>query len=136
MASKSDCCAGGDTIILACSGGSNVGQITNIVAKRLDGAGDGRFFCLAGVGARIPAMVEQVKKSRVVLVLDGCPVACAKKCMDQAGLTDYRYLVATDLGIEKRHTFDLSEADIAKTVIGARDLLGAVAKNKSCKCDK
>lgn len=106
------CCSGGVTTILACSGGSNVGQITNEVAKRLDMAGVGKFFCLAGIGGRVSGMVASVEGSDTVLVIDGCPVACAKKTMESAGLDKYRYVVVTDLGIEKVHDFRLSKEDV------------------------
>lgn len=106
------CCSGGVTTILACSGGSNVGQITNEVAKRLDRAGVGRFFCLAGVGGHISGMVASVEGSDTVLVTDGCPMACAKKTMEAANLRDYQYVVVTDLGIEKSHDFRLCDEDV------------------------
>ncbi len=135
MTTKNDCCGGGKTnVILACSGGSNVGQMTNDAAKRLDIMGDGKFFCLAGVGGQISGMVASVKGADKVLVLDGCPVGCGKKCADQAGITGYQHLVVTELGIEKKHTYDLPEADVARTVEASRQLLGTSVKVKSCKC--
>ena len=111
MASECSCC-GGTKTILACSGGSNVGQITNEVAKRLDIEKQGKFFCLAGVGAHVSGMVASVEGSDKVLVVDGCPVACAKLAMDAAGLSGYEYVVVTDIGIEKNHDFALNESDI------------------------
>jgi len=135
MTTKNDCCGGGMTkVVLACSGGSNVGQMTNESAKRLDVAGEAKFFCLAGVGGQISGMVASVKGADKVLVLDGCPVACAKKCADQAGLTGYQYLVLTELGIEKKHAFDLPEADLAKAMEAARQSLGTSSKGKTCTC--
>jgi len=123
---QSGCCGAGQVnIVLACSGGSNVGQITNEVAKRLDEAGDAKFFCLAGVGGRVSGMVASVKGSDKVLVLDGCPVACAKKCVDAAGIESYEYLVVTELGIEKKHAFDLGPEELGKTLAAARDKLAA-----------
>lgn len=112
------CCANGAVTVLACSGGSNVGQLTNEVAKRMDAAGEGRFFCLAGVGGHVSGMVASVAGSDRVLVIDGCPVACAKKTMEAAGFADFRYVVVTDLGIEKAHSFELSQSDI-RTVTSA-----------------
>lgn len=110
------CCSGGVTTILACSGGSNVGQIINEVAKRLDMAGVGKFFCLAGVGGRVSGMVASVEGSDTVLVIDGCPAACAKKTMESAGLDKYRYVVVTDLGIEKVHDFRLSKEGVEHVI--------------------
>jgi uncharacterized metal-binding protein len=124
MAKKSSCCCSTDAkSILACSGASNVGQMTNEVAKSLDEAGDAKFFCLAGVGGRVSGMVASVKGSDKVLVLDGCPVACAKKCVDAAGITGYEYLVVTELGIEKKHAFNLGREELGKTLAAARDKL-------------
>ena len=102
------CSCGGDVkMVLACAGASNVGQMTNEAAKRLDEAGAARYFCLAGVGGHVSAMVESVKGADKVIVLDGCDVACAKKTMGEAGIEGYEYLVVTDLGIEKVHEFKM-----------------------------
>ena len=54
---QNDCCCGSTSLILACSGASNVGQITNEVAKKLDIEKQGRFFCLAGDGGQLNGMV-------------------------------------------------------------------------------
>ena len=117
MAKGESCCCSVDTAAtLACSGGSNVGQITNEVAKRLWSEGLANFFCLAGVGGHVSGMVASVKGSDRALVLDGCPVGCARKCMEAAGLTDYEYVIVTDLGIAKEKTFDLAEADLERVV--------------------
>jgi uncharacterized metal-binding protein len=46
-----ECCGpGGTVMILACSGGSNVGQLANQAAVELTQEGFGKMFCLAGVG--------------------------------------------------------------------------------------
>jgi uncharacterized metal-binding protein len=110
--------------ILACSGASNVGHITNEVAKELDEAGEANFFCLAGVGGHVSGMVASVKGADKVVVLDGCPVACAKKTMDAAGIAGYEYLVVTELGIEKKHDFTLAPADVEQTRTAVRTKLG------------
>ena len=124
----SECCCNRDTAVaLACSGGSNVGQLTNEAAKRLWSEGVANFFCPTGVGGHVSGMVASVKGSDKVLVLDGCPVGCAKKCMDAAGLTGYEYLLVTDLGIKKEKTFDLAEADVVRVAAEARGKLGAAA---------
>jgi len=91
-------------LILACSGGSNVGQITNQAALELTREGRGRMFCLAGLGADIPGIIKTVREAGEtgeVIVLDGCPIGCAKGIMERSGLPFGRALVVTDLGIEK-----------------------------------
>jgi uncharacterized metal-binding protein len=128
MAKGDGCCCSVDTAVtLACSGGSNVGQITNEVAKRLWSEGLANFFCLAGVGGHVSGMVASVKGADKVLVLDGCPVGCAKKCVDAAGITSHEYLLVTDLGIKKQKTFDLAEADLERVAAEARRKVGAAA---------
>ncbi len=123
---QDNCCCGSTNLILACSGASNVGQITNEVAKKLDIDKQGRFFCLAGVGGHISGMVASVDGSDKVLVIDGCPVACAKQTMDEAGLNDYEYVVVTDLGIEKNHDFELDSADVDNALEACRRKLDRV----------
>jgi uncharacterized metal-binding protein len=121
------CCNRDTAVTLACSGGSNVGQITNEVAKRLWADGLANFFCLAGVGGHVSGMVASVQGSDKVLVLDGCTVGCARKCMEAAGLTDYEYVMVTDLGIKKEKTFELAERDIRLVAAEARRRLGVSA---------
>lgn len=110
------CCCGGTSIVLACSGGSNVGQITNEAAKELDRAGTARFFCAAGVGGHISGMVASVKGADRVLVLDGCPVGCVKAIVDEENLEGYEYVVVTELGVEKNHDFSISRECIERVV--------------------
>jgi len=99
--SASCCSANREVMILACSGGSNVGQITNQAAVELTREGYGKMFCLAGVAAGLKNFVKAAGESPDVLVLDGCAVGCAKAAMDNAGLSSFGYMVVTDLGIEK-----------------------------------
>jgi uncharacterized metal-binding protein len=97
-----ECCqTGGQVMILACSGGSNVGQITNQAAVELTREGFGKMFCLAGIGGGLKGFVQSARDVADMVVIDGCPVGCAKSIMDNAGIEMKNYLVVTDLGIEK-----------------------------------
>ncbi|MHC1753369.1 putative zinc-binding protein [Humidesulfovibrio sp.] len=102
---SSNCCRpAAMPLILACSGGSNVGQATNQVALELTREGRGKMFCLAGLGGDIAGIIKTVREAGEtdgVIVLDGCALGCAKGIMERAGLPLGTYLVATDLGIEK-----------------------------------
>jgi uncharacterized metal-binding protein len=92
-------CASGDILFLACAGGANIGQISNQAAVELAKEGKGRLFCLAGIGAHLDAMIV-VAKERLLVAIDGCPVQCAKKILDHAGLPAALSVVVTDLDIE------------------------------------
>jgi len=67
----SGCCGNvGDVMILACSGGSNVGQITNQAAVELTREGHGKMFCLAGIGAQLQGFVKSAQDTSRIVVLD------------------------------------------------------------------
>ena len=49
------------TMILACSGASNVGQLSNQAAVELTREGYGQMFCLAAIGARLEKFVRYAR---------------------------------------------------------------------------
>ncbi len=55
----------------------------------------------SGLGGDIPSMVQTARDADVNLVIDGCPMDCAKKVFDRHGVTNYRQIKVTELGIEK-----------------------------------
>lgn len=115
-------CGGADcektVLIYACSGGANVAEISDRTARELMFDGQGAMFCLAGLGADIQGMVQGARDADVNLVIDGCPMDCAKKVFDRHGLDNYTQIRVTDLGIEKvkgvRCTTEQIDAVIAK----------------------
>jgi uncharacterized metal-binding protein len=103
-----DCCASGNNImILACSGGSNVGQLSNRAAVELTQEGFGKMYCLAGIGGRLKGFVQSAKDVPVIAAIDGCSVGCAKAILKNADISSYTHIVLTDLGIEKNKDFNL-----------------------------
>lgn len=101
---KSSClCGGADYVVLACSGACDLGQVTDAVARKLRDNGVRKMNCLATIGAGLGKPFEQLKKNNI-LMLDGCPVDCGKKILDDAGFTDYKYMRITDLGYKKGQT--------------------------------
>ena len=107
-------CEPSEILIFTCSGSSNVGQISNQVGVKLTQDGMGRFFCLAGIGGHVSGMIESTKAGKILVAIDGCPVACAKKTLEHAGFNIDEYVQVTDLGIEKNHNFDLDPMDVGK----------------------
>ena len=86
-----ECCTpGGNIMILACSGGSNVGQLSNQAAIELTQEGF------------------------------GCELGCAKAILEHAEIPAKNYLVLTDLGIEKNKDFNLKAEDIQKVKAAIR----------------
>jgi uncharacterized metal-binding protein len=57
--------------------------------------------CLAGIGANISGFVQSSKSAGKNLVIDGCPMDCAKKTMERAGITSILHIRVTDSGFKK-----------------------------------
>ena len=120
------CCGEGRTVLLyACSGGANVAEIGDKAARELMFGGCGTMFCLAGLGADIEDMVQTARDADLNLLIDGCPMGCAKKVFDRHGLTNYRQIKVTDLGIEKQKGVRCSQDQIDNVVAKAREVLAA-----------
>lgn len=101
---KSGClCGSSDNIVLACSGACDLGQVTDIVARKLRDNKVMKMNCLAAVGADITPTIEAFKSANL-LMLEGCPVDCGKKILDKAGITNYTHIRMTDLGYTKGQT--------------------------------
>jgi uncharacterized metal-binding protein len=107
-------CEPTEILIFPCSGGSNVGQIANQAGVKLTQDGIGRFFCLAGIGGHVSGMIESTKAGKVIVAIDGCPVACAKKTLEHAGFNIDEYVEITSMGIEKNHDLNLLTSDVEK----------------------
>ncbi len=111
-----NCCetTSATTMLLPCSGGSNVGQLANRAAVELTTEGFGKIFCLAGIGGRISGFVQSAKDAESVIVIDGCEIGCGKATLQTAGvlLPRHRHLMVTEYGIEKNKDFNLNEQDV------------------------
>jgi len=107
-------CQPTEILIFPCSGGSNVGQIANQAGVRLTQNGLGRFFCLAGVGGHVSGMIESTKAGKIIVAIDGCPVACAKKTLEHTGFNIDEYIEITSMGIEKNHDLTPRTSDVEK----------------------
>jgi uncharacterized metal-binding protein len=110
-------------LLYACSGGANVAEIADKAARQLMFASAGTMFCLAGIGASIQGMIQTAKDADVNLVIDGCPMDCAKKVFAQAGIKNYKYIKVTDLGIEKVKGVRCTQEQVDKVVAKAREVL-------------
>lgn len=108
-----ECCVpSGNVMILACSGGSNVGQLANQVAVELTQEGFGKMYCLAGIGGHLSGFVQSAKDVPQLVAVDGCSTGCAKAILEHAEVPILSYLVLTELGIEKNKNFQLSREQI------------------------
>lgn len=138
-----ECCVpGGDVMILPCSGGSNVGQLSNQAAVELTQEGFGKMFCLAGIGGHLSGFVQSAKDVPNMVAIDGCEIGCAKATLEQADVPLKSYLVLTELGIEKNKDFDLKRDEIDKMKVatkqacaGQQTTASSVSGGSSSCCD-
>ena len=112
-------------LLYACSGGANVAEISDRAARELMFTGQGTMFCLAGLGADIQAMVLIARDADLNLVIDGCPMDCAKKIFDRHGLTNYVQIKVTDLGIEKVKGVRCTDEQVALVVAEAGKVIAS-----------
>jgi len=105
MSDKNACgCSVAPTLIFACSGAADVGEVADRSARKMRDDGVGKMFCLAGIGGRVSGIMETTKSAAKVLAIDGCPLACAKNCLEQAGFAGFAHVQVTDLGMAKGKT--------------------------------
>ena len=99
MNDKCDC-GGACTFIFPCSGGSDVGEISDKLARHMGKSGKGKMYCLAGIGGHVSGIVESTKSASRVIAIDGCPVSCAKKTLEHIGVESDCFNLK-DYGFEK-----------------------------------
>lgn len=112
---KSCTCSAAPKLIFACSGAADVGAIADQAARKLTSEGAGKMFCLAGIGGRVSGIMKTTESAEKILVIDGCPLNCAKNCLEQAGFTKFEHVNLSDLGLNKGQSA-VTEENIQKAV--------------------
>jgi uncharacterized metal-binding protein len=120
-----ECCVpNGNVMILACSGGSNVGQLANQAAVELTQEGFGKMYCLAGIGGHLGGFVQSARDVPQMIAVDGCPTGCARTILEQAEVPVRSYPVLTDLGIAKNKNFQLDRGEIDRVKSAVKETRG------------
>jgi uncharacterized metal-binding protein len=94
-------CDAAPKLVFACSGAADVGQIADLAARKLTAQGAGKMFCLAGVGGRVSGIMATTQAAAAILAIDGCPLDCARKTLEETGFHEFEHLRLSDLGMEK-----------------------------------
>lgn len=128
MIAQTDCAKTvASTLIFACSGAADVGAVADRAARRLTREGHGKMFCLAGVGGRVPAIIERTSNADTILAIDGCELDCVKECVEHAGFECTEHIRLSDLGMEKGKTA-VSDENVERVVVCAAAKLAAVSR--------
>ncbi len=110
------------TVVYACSGCSDAGEIADRVARRLAREGAAEMSCLAGIGGRVKSLVFKAQKAERILVVDGCPLNCAAHTLRLAGIQKFEHLELHKIGIRKG-SCPVTEERISAGVEAARAML-------------
>jgi len=119
MAETPTCSCGANEpkrIIFPCAGQANVGQLTNLAAVQLTEEGYGSIACASLLAIGMESLISNALNADEVVILDGCPMNCAKKIAGMQGIAAGQYLVMTELGITKGPSKSYTDDDIEKIV--------------------
>ncbi|VVN88909.1 putative zinc-binding protein [Pseudomonas fluorescens] len=111
-------------LVYSCSGCSNVAQLANTLALRLDRAGLAEMSCIVGVGGHVASLVNKARSGRLILALDGCPLQCVEGCLNQHDLHADVHLILSEHGLRKRYGEDCSEQQSDELFEEVRRLIG------------
>lgn len=111
------------SLLFACSGAANVAEIADHVARQLTAEGLGQMFCLTGLGAEIPGMIQTARDADLNLVIDGCPTDCARKIFEKLQMTNARFIRVTDHGITKAKGVPIADEQVQSIASLARQAL-------------
>ncbi|WP_310566359.1 putative zinc-binding protein [Hydrogenophaga sp.] len=100
-------------LVYACSGSSSAAQLANHVAVRLDRTGLAEMSCIAGVGGDVPQLLKTAQSGRQIVVLDGCPLECARHCLQRHGIAPTQHHQLQIYGVRRRlhEDFDPEQAE-------------------------
>lgn len=109
--------------LIPCQGTSNVGMITNKVAVNVTDNEKVNMVCPLGLPLGIKSMVDKVNGYDHHIALNGCPMRCASKALEAAGVTEYEEIIVTsDFDIKKSKDMrdetgmDLVEAKVSELI--------------------
>jgi uncharacterized metal-binding protein len=118
------------TLVYACSGCSDAGELADRIARRLTQEGAAEMSCLAGIGGRIKSLIIKGQKAGQILAIDGCPLTCARNTLELAGFTSFEHLGLHEVGLRKGQC-PVTEANIDSGVEAAKAVL-AKANKQEC----
>jgi uncharacterized metal-binding protein len=88
-------------IIYSCSGGSDAGELADRTARELSRAKVGEMSCLAGIGGRVKPLMNRAAQAEQILVIDGCPLNCARHTLEGAGFKTFQHFELHRIGLRK-----------------------------------
>ncbi|HRD57678.1 MAG TPA: putative zinc-binding protein [Ferruginibacter sp.] len=111
-------------LVYSCSGCSSAAQMANYIAIQFDRRQVAEMSCIAGVGGNVKKLVRTAQSGREIIVIDGCPLACAKACLQNHGIEPQYHFELTQMGVKKmqHEDFDKEEAAVVMETISEQVL--------------
>ncbi len=126
MSKNNKCeCSVAPKLIFACSGVADVGAVADQTARQLTRDDVGKMFCLAGIGGRVSGIMKTTEEAQAILAIDGFPLNCARKCLEEAGFTEFKHLQLANIGMTKVET-EVTDENISNVVEKGAALLQEV----------
>lgn len=92
--------------ILPCQGACNVGQMTNRAALKFVDNEKVNMVCSLGLPLGLKKVLEMAAVNEKYIALNGCPLNCASKALESAGISNFDAItLTTEFGIEKNKNF-------------------------------
>jgi len=98
--------------------------MANYIAIQFDRRQVAEVSCIAGVGGNVKKLVRTAQSGREIIVIDGCPLACAKACLQNHGIEPQYHFELTQMGVKKmqHEDFDKEEAAVVMETISEQVL--------------
>lgn len=98
-------------IIYSCSGCSNVAQLANDIAVKVNEENIAEMSCIVGVGGKVKPLLKKAQSGRPIILIDGCPLQCGKACLDNVDIVPDKHIILTDLKLKKKYNTKLNLED-------------------------
>lgn len=121
-------------LLYSCSGCSSAAQMANYLALQLDRKAVAEMSCIAGVGGNVKKLVRTALSGRKLIVIDGCPLACAKACLRNCNLQPDVHFELTSLGVAKMNHVDFDELQANEILQLVEHRIGEIERPRSVAC--
>lgn len=122
------------TLVYSCSGCSDVAQLANETAIRLDHSGVAEMSCIAGVGGGVPGLVKVARSGRPIVAIDGCQMHCVTHCLEKAGVTATEHVKLYEKGYKKRRGQRFGDETIAEVCHDVGDIIARIPMDAETRC--
>ncbi|WP_296058923.1 putative zinc-binding protein [uncultured Amphritea sp.] len=110
-------------LVYACSGCSDVAQLANDVAVRLDHRNKAEMSCIAGVGGGVPSLVRTACSGRPIIAIDGCRLHCVAACLEQCSVVADRHVRLYEQGYKKHIGCKVGSSEVNRVTLHVEQLI-------------